>query len=177
LFLKETFPRAAGWVAAHELWFLAVAGSLLLFPRLSWPWVGASVIALLWVCRRLAVGRFTVRTGLEAPICLLLLMACLGYLISLDPAISQARFWSLVLGIAFLYAFANLPGPQQRVRSLVLFQGLLIIGIAAISLVGTDWEAVRLFPLPWLYGRIPSLVRGLPGFCSCWSGVAAGSCS
>ena len=162
MFLKEWFPRAAGWVAAHELWFLAVAGSLLLFPRLSWPWVGASVIALLWVCRRLAVGRFTVRTGLEAPICLLLLMACLGYLISLDPAISQARFWSLVLGIAFLYAFANLPGPQQRVRSLVLFQGLLIIGIAAISLVGTDWEAVRLFPLPWLYGRIPSLVRGLP---------------
>ena len=162
MFLNEWIPRAAKWVATHELWFLAVAGSLLLFPRLSWPWVGAGVIAFLWVCRRLAVGHFTVLTGLEAPISLLLLMACLGYLISLDPAISQARFWSLVLGIAFFYAFANLPAPQQRVRSLVLFLGLLTIGIAAISLAGTDWGEVRLFPLPWLYSRIPTLVRGLP---------------
>ncbi len=139
-----------------------MAGSLLLFPRLSWPWLGAGVIALLWLCRRLAFGRFTVRTGLEAPIILLLVMACLGYLISLDPAISQARFWSLVLGIAFFYSFANLPAPEGRVHSLVLFLGLLTIGIAVISLAGTDWGEVRLFPLPWLYNRIPTLVRGLP---------------
>jgi putative inorganic carbon (hco3(-)) transporter len=161
-FLKDWFYQTAEWVTAHELWFLAVAGSLLLFPRFSWPWVGAGVISLPWVCRRLVTGHFTVHTRLEIPISFLLVMACLGYLISLDPAISQARFWSLILGIACFYAFANLSASQQRVGSLVLFLGLLTIGIAAISLAGTDWGEVRLFPLPWLYSRIPTLLRGLP---------------
>ena len=31
------------------------------------------------------------------------------------------------------------------------------------SLVATDWSGVRLIEMPWLYERLPSLIRNLPG--------------
>ena len=36
-------------------------------------------------------------------------------------------------------------------------------GVALLSLVGTDWNSVRLLPLAPLYDRIPRLIEGLPG--------------
>ena len=154
---------AAGWVAAHELWFLVPAGLPLLFPRGRWPWLALGAVGLIWCCRRVALGRFTLRTGLEAPILILFLMAGLGCFISVDPAMSQARFWSLVLGAALFYGFANLTGIQSRASAMIVLLALLVLGVGILGLVGTDWSMTRLVPLPWLYDRFPTLVWGLPG--------------
>jgi tetratricopeptide (TPR) repeat protein len=154
--------RLAGWIAQVELIPLALAAPFLLFPN-RWTVLAFGLIALTWLCRVIAFGRLTVPTGMEAPLALLVLMALVGFWISADPAMSRAKLWGIVLQVALFYGVVN---GLRSARGVRWMAGLLLaatIGVALLSLVGTDWASVRLIDLPELYDRLPNLVQGLPG--------------
>ncbi len=158
-----------GWVERYELVVLGGAAPLLLFPVAWLPWVGLALIGLTWVSRRISRGYFTRWTGVEIPSLMLVGMAVVGYCISVDPGLSKARLWNIVLDLAVFFGLANGLRPARQLRWVVggLVAGAL--GVGALSLLGTDWDMVRFFDIPWLYERLPTLIRGLPG-----SGIAMG---
>ena len=160
--MRSFVPRLAGRLAQVELIPLALAAPFLLFPN-RWTVLAFGLIALTWLCRVIAFGRFSVPTGMEAPLALLVLMALVGFWISADPAMSRAKLWGIVLQVALFYGVAN---GLRSVKGVRWMAGLLLaatVGVALLSLVGTDWASVRLIDLPWLYDPLPNLIRGLPG--------------
>jgi putative inorganic carbon (HCO3(-)) transporter len=153
----------ANWIASHELWLMILVTPLLLFPRPITPWVGLVLIAIIWTSRRLARGHFSLRTPLDLPILLLLAMALVGLTISIDRGLSYPRLWSLILGIAYYYAVANAVDVGRDAGRVAALLALLTIGVAGLSLIGSDWANARMVPLPAIYDRIPNLIRGIPG--------------
>ena len=150
--------RLAGWIAQFELIPLALAAPFLLFPN-RWTVLAFGLIAVTWLCRVITFGRLTVPTGMDAPLALLVLMALVAFWISADPDMSRAKVWGIVLQAALFYGVANGLRSVTGVRRMA---GLLLaatVGVALLSLVGTDWASVRLIDLPWLYDRLPNLVR------------------
>lgn len=134
----------------------------MLFPFGRWPFLALGLVALTWLCRWLAVGRFTVSTGVDIPIIIILVMALVGYSISVGPALSQTRLWSLILGVVVFYGIVNTLKSERQIWASISFLALLTVGIAGISLLGTDWQQTRLFDAPWIYDHLPTLIRGLP---------------
>jgi len=160
--LRQKIHGVASWIASHELWFLAIAAPFLLFPVGWWPFLALGLIALTWLCRWIATGRLSVSTGVDIPIAIILLMALVGYSISIAPALSETRLWSLILGVAVFYGTANSFNSEKQTWTATSILTVLMLGIAGISLLGTDWQQTRLVEAPWLYDRLPSLIRGLP---------------
>ncbi len=159
---RRPLPRLARLVADHELWFLAAAAPFLLFPN-RWTAIAFLLIPLTWLARWVSTGRFTVRTSLDLPIAILGVMAVVGYAISVDPAMSRAKFWGIVLQIALTYGMANsLRDERGLVRMVGLFLAATMV-VALVSLVGTDWGSVRLLDVPRIYDAIPTLIRDVPG--------------
>ena len=160
--------KLTSWLADNELWLLALAAPLLLFPRGITPWLGLLIAALAWAARWLAFGRPSRSTPLDTPVVLLILCTLMGVAISIVPAWSASRAWSLVLGWLVYYAFVNWVRTERRANIAIGLALLLTLGVTMLSLIGTDWSRVRLLELPWLYQHLPTLLRGLPG-----SGVQA----
>jgi hypothetical protein len=80
--------RAAEWIAAHELWFLALPIALLILPHRTAPW-GLIAISLLWPIRWVARRRITVRTPVDVYVLGLLLMIPVALYASVDLARSR----------------------------------------------------------------------------------------
>lgn len=152
---------------------LAIAAPFLLFPGLFGissslsPWIGLGVLSLAWGLRWLATrrGQPSLPANLLIPPLGLALLALLGYAISLAPDWSWNRLWSLVFGLlVYLLVAQAVRRNPLRNRSVGLgLLGLATLAVAAFGLIGTDWSKVRLVDLPWLYDRLPTLLRGLPG--------------
>jgi putative inorganic carbon (HCO3(-)) transporter len=160
--IRSYVEPVAQRVAEFELIMLGLAAPFLLFPN-SLTVLAVGVIVFTWVCRAIASGRLSVWTGMEAPLALLVLTAFIGSRISADPPMSWAKLWGIVLGVALLYGVAN---GLRSGRAIWWTIGIVLagtMGMALLSLVGTDWEAVRLIDLPWLYDRLPNLIQRLPG--------------
>ncbi|MGC9335910.1 MAG: hypothetical protein ACP5JJ_17325, partial [Anaerolineae bacterium] len=135
------------WVAGHELIFLLAFAPLFLFPG-PWTLAAAGIVVVLWLIRLLATGRLTVPTAMDGALVLLFVMALVGWYVSVDPAMSRAKFWGIFFQVALFYAVANrLRGERQVLRLAGLLLGL-IVAVAAVSLVGTDWASARIIDLP-----------------------------
>lgn len=144
-------------VARYELWLLAAAAPFLLFPG-TWAPFALGVILLTWVARRLATGAFTVRTPADLPLIYLLLMAGVGLYASVDVQTSLPAFWRLLLGVAIYYGLANAARDRRTLRLLTLLMTAGGLGIVLLTLVATQWDAVRLLDLPQVYDRLPRLL-------------------
>jgi O-antigen ligase len=125
-----------------------------------------AVVPLLWGVRYLARGRLTVRTPLDWPLAILLVMLPVSLWATFDPLLSFPKLCGVFIGIALFYALTN---ALRTERAIWLGLGLLLLGgvtVAAISLVGTRWstEKVPLLAssLSALYDRLPALLRGVP---------------
>jgi putative inorganic carbon (HCO3(-)) transporter len=158
--------RSGRWITRHELWLLAIAAPFLLFPN-RWTPLAFGLIMLTWLGRWLALGRLTRRTPMDIPVLFLVVMATGAYLISAAPELSRAKFWGIILQVAVFYGVLNALNDERAVFRLARLMLLGTVVLALVTLVGTDWDSVRLLDLPQLYDRIPQLIRGLPG-----SGVA-----
>ena len=134
----------------------------MLFPFRRLPILALGLVALTWFCRWLAFKRLTVTTGVDIPIIIILVMALVGYSISLELPLSYTRLWSLILGIVVFYGLVNTLRSEKQIWASSSFLALLTVGIAGISLLGTDWQQTRLIEAPWIYDHLPSLIRGLP---------------
>lgn len=157
--LRRLWPRI-------ELLLLLLLAPLLIFPQPAVaPWL-LGLIPLLWACRWVAQGRLTVRTPLDVPLLILLIMTLVGLAAAYDPARSLPKVCGLLLGVALFYAMVN--GIRTR-RGLWLAAALILAGgaaMAAASLVGAHWAGRKsplLFPfLSAVYERVPTLLQGVP---------------
>ena len=149
-------------VADHELWVLVVAAPFLLFPN-RWTPLVFVLIPLTWLCRVVAFGRFTIRTNMDVPMAILMIMAVVAYAISVDPATSRVTFWGIVVELAIFYGMLNGLRNERHILRMAGVLLLFIIGVALASLVATNWDAVRLVDLPMIYDRLPRLIRGVSG--------------
>ena len=156
----EAMHSVARWMAARELWLVAACAPLLLFPG-PWTWVGLGAIVFAWLCRWMAKGRPTVTTPGDVPILMMLCMSVVGLWVALDPSLSLPALWRVVLGVAVYYALANGWSSPQRQRWLPWLLVACSLVLTVASLVGTDWDAVRLLRLSEVYGRLPRLLRDL----------------
>lgn len=142
--------------------WLAIAAPFLLFPG-RWAPLFFAIALIPWASRLLRSGRLTRATPMNAPAILLLLMAVIGYTVSINSQMSWARLWGIALQVVVFFAVLNgLRSEGAIVRAGILF----IVGTVAVSLlslIGTDWDIVRLVKLPQLYDRLPQLASGLPG--------------
>lgn len=150
------------WIATHELALLAMAAPFLLFPG-RWTVAAFALVLLTWLCRWSFTGHITVRTALNLPIIFLLFMALVGTAISIDPAMSRAKQWGLVLQAAIFFGLVNSLKGYRSIRAGAVLLVVATAAVALVGLAGTDWDAVRLVDLPWLYGHLPRLDLGLPG--------------
>jgi hypothetical protein len=153
-----------------EVLIVALFGPFFIFPIGPWPWLAGGVLFALWVLRRWQTGRWPLAAGLHLPVLLIIAGALLGTWAAVDRAVAWPRWWSLVYGVFVCSAALHgLRGVRELRWGMVGLAGVTV-GVAGLSLVGTDWELVRFIELPWLYERLPTLVRGWPG-----SGVVTGS--
>ncbi len=146
---------------------LAVMAPLMLFPRGTLPWIGLALAGVLW-----RLGLFGLRWrlagrprlgSLDMPLLLLAGMALLGLFISIEPELSWPRWWSLLYGLLVFAVLRSALELERDAAWIAAGLALLGLGLAAVSLVGTDWSNLRFFELPGLYERLPALLRGLPG--------------
>ena len=89
-------------------------------------------------------------------------MALVGTFISIQPALSQTRLWSLIIGVIVFYGITNSIRTERQVLAYTSFLAIMTIGIAGVGLLGADWQQTRLIEARWIYDHLPTLIRGLP---------------
>jgi putative inorganic carbon (hco3(-)) transporter len=166
--LRLVWLATARWIFEHELLLLALVAPVLLFPGRLTPWA-LGVVLLPWPARRVTTGRLSRPTALATPVLGLVAMAAVGYVVSADRSLSQAKLWGIVLQALVFFAVLNSVHGEQDVKRLGRLLMAGAAGLGLVCLVGTDWSVVRLVEAPGLYDRLPRLIRGLPG-----SGAAPG---
>ena len=153
-------------IARVEALLILLLAPFLIFPQLGWtPWLMA-VVPLLWLCRWHSQGRLTVRTPLDAPLLILLVMTLVSLWATFDLARSFGKLCGVFFGISLFYALVN---SIRTKRGIWITAGLILAGGAAIAgmgLVGMQWR-VRKIPilLPFLeplYERLPQLLSDIP---------------
>jgi putative inorganic carbon (HCO3(-)) transporter len=146
-----------------EMASVLVATPFLLFPSpLSVP----ALLLLLtpWALRWRFLGRPTLRTPLDVPILCLLLTVPGAVWASPLPQESLRKLLGIVLGVSFFYAVVN----SGRTRGWFWCWMMLLIGggvgIALLSLFGTDWASYKTLPLQPIYQRLPRLFHGVTSY-------------
>jgi putative inorganic carbon (hco3(-)) transporter len=144
-----------------ELFALLGVAPVFIFPGL-WTFLGIGVVGVILVVRRVATGDFHRRTALDLPLLALLVMATSALAIAPRPDLAVPKYCGLVLGLVLYSAIASRSWGRASLGRAALFIALVGVGLALLSLLGTDWQAAQLVPLPSIYARLPALVRGLP---------------
>ncbi len=105
----------------------------------------ALVLAVLfWPLRRVAMGRWSVRTPLDVLLPLLLLMVPVALWASAVPEVTEEQVYRLLLGVALFYAVVNWATTPARIRWAV--RGTFVV---ALALVGLSWVLVTEPPGKW----------------------------
>lgn len=99
------------------------------------------------------------RISAAVPIGFMLALAAITFLVSPDRNASLPALVQLLLGTAIFFLCAFAIRNEQSVRAGAYLLAAGAIGIALLTLLGTDWAVVRLAALPELYNRIPALLR------------------
>jgi putative inorganic carbon (HCO3(-)) transporter len=145
-------------LASTELWVVGgmVAASIV-DPRL----LPAAVItaAFFWPLRRLAYGRWSVRTTGDFPIILLLLMSVVSWWITPLPQITAPQVYRLWSGIALYYAIVNACTTRQSLLLLIRVFSLGGLALALLAPFSVDWPLGKLPFIPAaIYQRFSVMV-------------------
>ncbi len=151
--------QSAAWMADHEIWPLAL-GVALASLTTRWAIWGLGLIAGLWLVRWVGRGRLTVRTPLDWPVCLLLLMVPVTFYATIDAQTTFVGASRLLAGIGLAYGLVNWGQRENHIALLVL--GLVGLGLA-LALVApftVGWfSRVKSFLIPGqVYELLPTLV-------------------
>lgn len=149
----------SGWLADREIWPLAVGVALATFTTRWAPW-GLGLIGVLWLVRWMGRGHLTVRTVLDWPVCLLLLMIPVTFYATTDSQATFAGISRLVAGLALAYGLANWARSGAHVALLSL--GFTVVGLvlALVAPVSVGWfSSVKTLLIPArVYEIMPTLV-------------------
>lgn len=150
-----------GSIVWHELIITLVLSPLFLFPNRA-SVLGLVIVAGIWMARRVIYGHLTRSSSMVVPAILLALMAVIGYTVSVDRELSEPKLWGILFQIILFFAVLNGLHNRRAIHLLSWSIILLTIGVAVLSLVGTDWDVVRLAQFPQLYNLLPQLIRNIP---------------
>lgn len=151
----------ASGVVRFEWLALLLAAPFLLFPDPRRT-LALMVVPGLWICRRIARGRFIDRTPLNVPILLMTVMVLVSLYATFDIAYSLPKIAGMVLGTGVFYAVVA--GTPDRRAWILAGGGFLLAGVAvaALGLAGTNW--IHKFGLfESILVRLPARLTGLPG--------------
>lgn len=143
-----------------EVACLLVATPLLLFPSLL------SVPALLlllapWGLRWRFRRRLTIHTPLDVPILCLLATVPVAVWASPLPQESLRKLLGIILGVSFFYGVVNSSPTRPWLWRWMLILVAGGMGIALLSLFGTDWAGYKTLPLQPVYQRLPRLFHNV----------------
>lgn len=144
--------------ARPDLYLLAVATPLLLFPRGILSWLGLGILLISWLVRRISTSKWLICTPLDRPFAIIILMAPIALSVSVDLNLSLPKFYGILLGLSVFYTTVDY---VSSIRRLDLALALLVVSIVAVSiigLIGTEWTLGK-YPIPLrLYSFFPKLI-------------------
>lgn len=89
-------------------------------------------------------------------------MAVVSLYPSVDLQLSLAKFWSLFLALAIYFAIVNVRPPHRVVAVATWLIPLAVAAVAALGLVGSDWNVNKGLVGARFYAHLPSLISKLP---------------
>lgn len=119
-------------------------------------------MGLLGAARWWATGRLTTATPMDIPVLAILTMMPVSLYASVDRALSQPKFYGLILAVAVFYIVVNAIHTIRRVQFATVALVLVSAAVAILGLVGTDWIPDKLFSWSQLYDHLPKLIQGPP---------------
>jgi O-antigen ligase len=157
--MPPTLQKIAQFLSSIEIWIVSILIGISLLSTRTLPWV-VFVIGVLWLVRWVGMGRLTLRTPLDLPVGLIILMIPVTMWVTILPDISSIQVLRLLSGIGLFYTIINWTNTEKRYRLLV--NGLLTagIGLCFFALFSVDWvgrSKIPLIPLE-LYSRFHVLV-------------------
>lgn len=157
--MKVKLKQWAAWVADNEIWPLTVGVALATFSVRLAPW-GLGLIAALWLARWLGRGHLTVRTPLDWPAVVFLLMIPVTFYTTTDRQTTFAQVSRLVAGLALAYGIVNWGQGPSHVALLGMGLTGVGLGLALIAPVTVAWfSRVKSFLIPaQVYDALPTLV-------------------
>lgn len=158
--LKTILHRGSAWVADNEL-VLLILGAPFLILRTAWWWAGLIILLLTWAARRVATGRWTVRTPFEIPFLLITASVPLSLWASVDRDFAGLLVLRTLFGIAVVYAIANRVRTERGVWWGLNILALAGVGVAVLAVLGMESPWQKMFALAGLYDRLPHLVARL----------------
>lgn len=158
---NSSSSRVVQLVARFELPLLALTAPLMLFPN-RLVFLAPLFIALLWLARFYTYGYWTRTSVMSPPIVILAVMAIVGYMVSIDQALSAPKLWGILFQAAVFFGALNGLHSKRDFNYLADALVLMTLGLALVSLLGTNWQVVRLVDLNGIYDRIPTLVQSIP---------------
>jgi len=130
--------RTARWIADRELWPLAVGAALATFFP-GYAAYGLLLILLLWLIRWAARGRPTIPCPYNLPALILLLMAGVSLVISVDPMTSFVWAARLIAGIALMLGIVNWARSEAHLAVLGIVMAVVGLGMALLTPLGIEW--------------------------------------
>lgn len=153
--------RITSFLAEHELVLLLFISPFFLFPNRLTP-VAVVFLTGLWLSRWITYGYVTRYSPMNPPVIVLAGMALVGYAVSVEPALSNPKLWGIIIQASAFFAALNGLRSKQGLERFAIMMVIITLGVAVVSLLGTNWDVVRLVELPQIYDRIPSLIRNVP---------------
>lgn len=147
--------KIARRVAAWELpLLLLVLPGLILRPT----WVGVGAVAVLWLCRWVARGRFTRPAPPNLPLVLLGVLIPVSLAITPTPTATRVQAGYLLAGLALYFAVLNWAVDIRRLRMVLGGMLVAVLGLAVFSpFLIESHEGLR-----WLPAGVTALARRLP---------------
>jgi len=153
--------KGSAWVIRLEPLILLILAPLFLFPDPARSLV-MLVVPLLWLCRRVATGRYIEPLPTNVVLLLMALMVLVSLYATFDIEFSLPKISGMAFGLAVYYAVVH-HGRTKR-RWLAALAGFLMtgLGVAALGLAGTNWPS-KWPVLGHIPSEIPQFLSGLPG--------------
>jgi hypothetical protein len=148
--------------------FVQLLGVVLCLPSLLFPsrvpgwaiWGSLVGLALLPVVGRLLAGRAILRTPVDIPILLLLLLLPLTLLVTPDLALTLIHVYKVIGSVALFYAVVGLLEVKPWLDLVALTISIAALGLAILVFLGTRWSTTKLLWFPFdIIQLLPDRVR------------------
>ena len=165
--LRQIVQQGSVCLRAHTA-LVQLIGVLMCIPPLLFPayvplWSipgSLAILVLLLVAGRLLGGRSFVRTPVDIPILLTLLLLPVSILITPDREMTLPHVYKVIGSVALFYGVVGLLDEKPRFGLSTLAISALGVVLAMLILFGTKWSTAQLTWLPFdPYQLLPRLIR------------------
>ena len=121
-----------------------------------------AVTAIFWALRWIGSGSPSIRTPIDWPVIILVLMTAISFWATALPETTYPQVYRLLLGIGFFYAIINWTNTKTKLQILILALSLIGLSLAMVGLFSVQWTTTKVPFMPdWIYDFIPTLVSDI----------------